>query len=204
MTIKDENESSPIKQIQEEKEKALKIPKASPLNYIEVPKPVIMMAGILFVGMLITIISLFMNQASTKEYAKILDIEELIQVKDFNKAEELCYGLLYSENKLSAYSEGALLRIAGEYAALGDHKKSKVVLERVVSTNPMSFIGRTSLVITSALSGDVTGMIKHITDVPNITAYIPGIHTMIKDFTVGNTINSKGIIEVVLKMLLNK
>lgn len=203
MSINDDKQGSFINQIKNEKDQSLNVPESSS-KYLKVPKSIVIFSCVVFSVMLIAIISLSINQISTKKYSQVMDIEDLILIKDFNRAEELCYQNLYSENPLSGYSEGALLRIAGHYAASGDHKKSKIVLERILSSNPTSFVGRTSLVITSALSGDIPGSIKGIADIPNITAYIPGIHTIIKDFTVGNIINSKGIVEYILKLLLTK
>lgn len=203
MSINDDSKNSFINQIKKEKDQSANVTEPAS-KYFKVPKSIVIISCVVFSVMLIAIISLSINQISANKYSQVMDIEDLILIKDFNRAEELCYKNLYSESPLSGYAEGALLRIAGQYAASGDHKKSKVVLERILSSNPTSFVGRTSLVITSALSGDIPGSIKGIADIPNITAYIPGIHTIIKDFTIGNIVNSKGIVEYVLKLLLNK
>ena len=204
MTYNSENKNSFINEIQKEKEELLSASQSNSKKYYKISKSIIIICSITFSIMLLIIAGLTYKQVSTNKYSAIRNIEELISIKDFQRAEQLCYQNLYNDDVLSGYYEGALLRIAGEYAASGNHKSSKLILEKVLSANPESFVGRISLVVTSILSGDMTGATKSLADIPNITAYIPNISTIIGDFTVDNILNTKGLIEYLMNILLYK
>lgn len=158
-------------------------------------------ASIIFGVLIITIIICLIVIFKSNSYRPIQKVEELIAMKNYSKAEELCYSMIYNEDTLSSYAEGALLRISEEYASMGKHNDAKKVLEVILSAKPSSFLGRTGYVFTSALSGDVVSTIKGISEIPNINAFIPNISLILKDSSSGKIGNITELIEQILKAI---
>ncbi|AOY75757.1 hypothetical protein [Clostridium formicaceticum] len=155
---------------------------------------------LLIVGMAVSLTML----ATARKYSPIAHVEELIDMGDYKKAEELSYTMLYSEGRLLGYSEGALLRIAGEYASRGRHNDATRVLERLLSARPESFAGRTGYVVSSALAGDAMGAIKGVAEIPNINAFVPNIGTIVRDYSIGRISNTNQLIEQILRGIFTK
>ncbi|MCC5910303.1 MAG: hypothetical protein JJT76_07695 [Clostridiaceae bacterium] len=154
---------------------------------------------ILVIGMAVSLTMLI----TSNQYRAIADVEELVAMGDYRKAEELSYTLLYKEGELAGYSEGVLLRIAGEYASRGRHNDAQRVLERLLSARPDSFAGRTGYIVSSALSGDAMGAVKGIAEIPNINAFLPNIAGIVRDYSIGRISNTNQLIEQLLRGILN-
>ena len=109
MTINDENKNSFINQIQDEKEDLSKISPPTSSKYYKIPKSIVILCSIVFSIMVLVIIGLSLKQISISKYSPVMDIEELILIKDFERAEELSYKIYIRVIHFPAIMKGPCL-----------------------------------------------------------------------------------------------